>query len=293
MNRRSMLRACFVAIIAVSLSGSSAFAAEPAAPTKRLLLLGQKPDGHPVGTHEYMPGQRILKDILERVPGLTVEIVQADDPWTDGPELLAKADGVVLFVSEGAKWISADPRRYEAFEKLAARGGGLSVIHWGCGTKDAKNIEPFTRLFGACHGGPDRKYKFTDFSVALPNGEHSICSGIKPLELNEEFYFALKRSTLDGSKLTPLAEITNLPEATTMESRMVSWAYERPDHGRAFGYTGLHYHKNWDREECRRLVVQGIAWTMKLEIPKDGIDAAFSRTLLETPPVTKGDADKN
>ena len=273
----------FAAVLAAILfCGTVSTAAEPAPPTKRLLLLGQKPDGHPVGTHEYMPGQRILKEILGRVPGLSVEIVQADDPWTEGPELLAKADGVVLFVSEGAKWISADPRRYEAFEKLAARGGGLSVIHWGCGTKDAKNIEPFTRLFGACHGGPDRKYKFTDFDVALPTPDQPICSGLKPWQLNEEYYFALKRSTLAGAKLTPLAEITNLPDAKTPEERMVSWAYERPDAGRSFGYTGLHYHKNWGREECRRLVVQGIAWTMRLEIPAIGLDTKFSPVLLET-----------
>lgn len=273
------VRSVVALIAAVLLCGMFAAAAEPAPQTKRLLLLGQKPDGHPVGTHEYMPGQRILKEILGRVPGLSVEIVQADDPWTEGPELLAKADGVVLFVSEGAKWISADPRRYEAFEKLAARGGGFSVIHWGCGTKDAKNIEPFTRLFGACHGGPDRKYKFTDFTVALPNGDHPICTAVKPFEVNEEFYFALKRSTLAGAKLTALAEITNLPEATTPESRMVSWAYQRPDTGRGFGFTGLHYHKNWDREEFRRLVVQGILWTMNVEIPKEGTDVKFSRNV--------------
>jgi hypothetical protein len=27
---------------------------------KRLLILGQKPDGHPPGTHEYMPGARLV-----------------------------------------------------------------------------------------------------------------------------------------------------------------------------------------------------------------------------------------
>lgn len=268
------------AIFAVLLCSTIASAAEPAGKTKRLLLLGQKPDGHPVGTHEYMRGQRILKQILERVPGLTVEIAQADDPWPAGPELIAKADGVVLFVSEGAKWISADPRRYEAFTQLAARGGGFSVIHWGSGTKDAKNIEPFTRLFGACHGGPDRKYKFTEFDVTLPTPDHPICSGVKPLHLNEEFYFALKRSTLADSKLTPLAEIT-LDEATTPESRMVSWAYERPDGGRGFGFTGLHYHKNWEREEFRRLVTQGVLWTIKQPLPEAGLDLTFSPELLE------------
>src|SRR5258708_39388448 len=78
-------------------------AAEPA--PKRLLLLGQGPDGHPAATHEYLAGQKILARCLEQSPGLTVEIVRADEPWTEGPELLAKADGAVLFLSEGAQWI--------------------------------------------------------------------------------------------------------------------------------------------------------------------------------------------
>jgi type 1 glutamine amidotransferase len=268
----------------VALAGVSgvASAAEPA--TKRILLLGQKPDGHPAGTHEYMAGQRILAAILERVPGLSVEVIQADGDWPQGPELLAKADGVVLFVSEGAKWISADPRRYDAFAKLAERGGGFTGIHWGIGTKDAKNIEPFTRLFGACHGGPDRKYKFTDFNVALPVPEHPICTGVKPFQVHEEFYFALKRPTEAGAALTPLLTM-NDPDAVNTDAQMVCWAYQRPQmndqpSGRSFGFSGLHYHPNWKREDYRRLIAQGVLWTMKLPVPKDGLDVKVPEELL-------------
>jgi len=261
----------------------AAFAAEPA--TKRILLLGQKPDGHPAGTHEYLPGQRVLKTLLERVPGVSVEIIQADDPWTEGPELLAKADGVVLFVSEGAKWVSADPRRYEAFAKLAERGGGLSVIHWGCGTKDANNIEPFTKLFGACHGGPDRKYKFTDFNIGLPTPEHPICSGLKPFAVNEEFYFTLKRAK-DAGTITSLAEIGaaeagDVSGSTSPTPLMVCWAFERADGGRSFGFTGLHYHKNWAREDYRRLLTQGVLWTLKVPVPTAGLDLNVPEALLK------------
>src|SRR5688572_33403860 len=78
---------------------------------KRVLLLWQKPDGHPKDTHEYELGQKILKRELEKFAALDPVLVNADDPWKEGPELLAKADGVVLFVSEGARWVNSDPKR--------------------------------------------------------------------------------------------------------------------------------------------------------------------------------------
>src|SRR5207244_672145 len=104
-------------------------------------------------------GLKILKKCLEPAGGLELVSVRADEPWTEGPELLARADGVVLFLCEGAKWANADPKRLAALTALAKRGGGLVGLHWGIGTKDAKYIDTFVNLVGGCHGGPDRKYQ--------------------------------------------------------------------------------------------------------------------------------------
>src|SRR5262245_29451743 len=94
-------------------------------PARKLLLLSQGPDGHPPQTHEYRAGLQILATCLQDVPGLAVTIVDASEPWTEGPQTLAAADGVVLFLAEGAKWVNQDPKRYEALSTLAARRGGL------------------------------------------------------------------------------------------------------------------------------------------------------------------------
>jgi hypothetical protein len=53
-------------------------------------------------------------------------------------------------------------------------------------------------------------------------------------------------------------------------SEVVAWAYERPDGGRGFGFTGGHYHKNWGNENVRRLVLNAIVWIAKGEVPADG-----------------------
>jgi hypothetical protein len=259
---KSSISSLLLPLVAVSLCLCGSTPTQSA--EKTLLLIGQKPDGHPAGTHEYLAAQRIVAQLLKDVPGLKTEIVEANEPWSEGPERLANVDGAFLFVSEGAKWLSADPRRYEAFTQLAQRKGGLTAIHWGIGTKDAKNIEPYTRLLGASHGGPDRKYTFFEtIDVSFAN-DHPVTSGLAPLTVGEEFYYQLKTADAAAGRITPLVTI-----ATADGRQTVGWAFDRTDGGRSFGFTGLHFHKNWQRPEYRRLIAQGILWTMNIAPPKD------------------------
>ena len=51
----------------------------------------------------------------------------------------------------------------------------------------------------------------------------------------------------------------------------VAWAWERPEGGRSFGFSGLHFHDNWRLPEYRRLVTQGVLWTLKLPVPAEGV----------------------
>jgi type 1 glutamine amidotransferase len=243
------------------LACTSAAAAEPA--PKRLLLIGQGPDGHPAASHEYYAGLKILEQSLAPAKQVTVKQVQADGEWREGPELLAEADGVVLYLAEGAKWVSADPRRHDALTKLAARGGGLVTLHWAMGTKDAEPIEAFQKLFGGCHGGADRKYKVLETSVAVAAPEHPATRGLTEFTIKDEFYYKLK--FVDDKRLIPL-----LTAKIDGEAFPVAWAWEREGGGRSFGFSGLHYHKNWRREEYRRFVAQGVLWSLAVDPPRDG-----------------------
>ena len=139
---------------------------------KRVLLLGQKPDSHPANSHEYMAGVRLLAKLLQNRGGLQTVVVQADNPWRDGPELLDGVDGAVVFLTEGAKWVTEDAERLAAFQRLAKRGGGLSVLHWGMGTREAAPVANFVSLFGGCHGGPDRKYKVVTATITPSSVTH-------------------------------------------------------------------------------------------------------------------------
>lgn len=247
---------------------------EASAERKQILLLSQGPDGHAKGTHEYHAGMRVLAECLKRVPEVEVKHAHADGDWPEGPELIRSADGVVLFVSEGAKWIHQDPRRLAALAELSGQGGGFVCLHWGMGTRDAQYIDGFLKLFGGCHGGPDRKYQVVDTELAVVQREHPITIGIKDIQLHEEFYYKLK--FIDAQdKLKPVLEAKI---DGTVEP--VAWAWERGDGGRSFGFSGGHFHDNWRHTEYRRVMSQAVLWSVKLEIPTGGLTVDIDEALL-------------
>ena len=54
------------------------------------------------------------------------------------------------------------------------------------------------------------------------------------------------------------------------------WAYNRPDGGRGFGFTGAHFHKNWGNENFRKIGLNSILWIAKVEVPKNGVECEVS-----------------
>jgi len=241
------------------MAGSSAAADPP----KRVLLLGQKRD-HPAGTHEYMAGLKVLAKCLERVPGVESTIIRADEPWPEGPGLLKRADGVVTYLGQGAKWLQVDPKRLEALQQLAARRGGIVALHWAIGAQDAKYIPRHIEIVGGCHGGPDRRYTILEGEVQVADRQHPITFGVDDFRLHDEFYFKLKFAA--KGRIRPILRVPIEGKA-----EVVAWAFERPDGGRSFGFGGMHFHRNWQSAACRRLIVQGLLWTLELPVPKGGL----------------------
>jgi hypothetical protein len=276
---RRIVRSGLIVALGFTLFSSlvpAAHAADPVA-KRKLLLLAQGPDGHKPTEHEYMAGVQLLGKILGQVPELEVSIHRAEGAWEEGPELLRGADGAFLFLSQGAKWIHEEPRRLEAFAQLAARGGGLSTLHWGMGTREPQYIDGFLKLFGGCHGGPDRKFQIVETEVR-PVPTHEIARGIDPFSLREEFYYQLKFvSTSSALQPVVTARIDGKAE-------IVGWSWERADGGRSFGYSGCHFHRSWEHPETRRLVAQGILWTMKIPIPEGGLPVELTADELKLAP---------
>lgn len=271
----SMLASVFLSFLAASVSGAES---NP----RRLLIVGQGSDGHPPTTHEFMAGATLLAELLKPYKDVQATVVKADEPWTNGPKLIDQADGIVMWVTQGAQWMQMEPRRHAALKRLAARGGAIAALHWSVGAKDAKYIQGQLDLLGATRGGPQRKYLVlaTELKGAAP--EHPILSGIGDIKVYDEIYYALDR--VPGIQPLFTAKIDGKDE-------MAAWSWERADGGRSFGFVGLHFHANWQLPAYRRFVVQGVLWSLKLPFPAGGVNVDIDSKKLELngvlPPLPK------
>ena len=240
-------------------------------PPKKVLLIGQQRD-HPPGAHQYMAGLRVLAKGLERCPDLEVSIMQADEPWPEGPRALGNVDCLVLSLGQGGRWIQNDPPRLAAIQQLADNDTGIVAIHWAIGAQDGKYITPYREMIGGVHGGEDRKYIFTESDLVPLAPRHPVMTGVPGLKIKDEWYYQLKMS--------PQGQVVPLLAALIDDQReTVAWAYTRPNGGRSFGFSGMHYHENWQNESLRRMIVQAVLWTLKLPIPEQGIP-------VDVPPAT-------
>jgi len=94
---------------------------------------------------------------------------------------------------------------------------------------------------------------------------------VKGFRVREEFYYQLKFIKAQQA-ITPILQ-------TKIDGKVetVCWAWERADGGRSFGFSGGRDHENWSLVQYRRLVAQGILWSMKLPIPKQGLPVKVNK----------------
>ena len=106
--------------------------------------------------------------------------------------------------------------------------------------------------------------------------DHPTANGVQPFAVNDEWYFHM-RFPEDMKGVTPFSQPSYLPrpwsdlmDHTSSPAvreavakglpQHVAWAFDRPDGGRGFGFTGLHNHLNWrnpnfrkGRSQCRSM----------------------------------------
>ncbi len=281
------MRRRFLFLISCAAFGAGLFAmpAANAAEPKTALLLAGRPS-HGPGEHEHNAGILLLaKCLKENVPGLNV-ITHLSGEWPSVEEL-AKADTIVFYADGGGGHPAIQQDRIAQIEKEMKRGAGLVCIHYAVEFPKDKGGPEFVNWLGG-YFEPNwsvNPHWTADFK-SLP--EHAVTKGVKPFSTNDEWYFHMRfRDGMKGVK--PI--LTDLPPDSTMsrpdgphsgnphvrkaiankEPQHVAWAAEREDGGRAFGFTGGHFHRGWGNDDQRKLLLNAILWTAKLDVPAGGV----------------------
>jgi type 1 glutamine amidotransferase len=239
--------------------------------TKIVLVAGRQ--SHGPGEHEFFAGCALLMKMLQETRGIAPVI--ARDGWPKSPQTFEGARSVVFFMDGGSGHPIVQKQHTEVVQRLMDQGVGFVNLHYAVEYPKSQSDHILNWLGG---------YYETNFSTnphwkaeikTLP--QHPITRGVKPFTLTDEWYYNIRfKPELAGVtpilKATPPDDTRRTPAAREHKGReeILAWAFDRANGGRSFGFTGAHFHKNWGDENFRRLVVNAILWTAKLEVPEGG-----------------------
>jgi type 1 glutamine amidotransferase len=243
---------------------------QPADPTaaKIVLIAGDAGTGHGPGEHEHFAGCALFYRMLKQTPG--VAPVMVANGWPSKPDTLANARAVVFYMDGAGKQTTV--AHADEIDRLAAAGVGIVHVHQ-CIDYPADFVPHAVRWLGAAYHPKTglRAHWDATYDAFV---DHPTTRGVEPFKLvNEGFIYKL--TWVDGmAGVTPLLRAKNpkeKPGAKVSDADQVfCWAYERPDGGRSFVNTGGHLHANWGQAGFRRLMINGILWAAKVEVPSAG-----------------------
>jgi len=260
-----------------------------AAAEKRVVFIAGRPS-HGPGEHEHRAGCLLLKECLGPVPDV-VSVVYSNG-WPTEPDALRDASTIVVYSDGGTGHPLLQEDRLKIIGDLMNQGVGLVLIHYAVEpTRDKGQAEFLDWVGGAfeIHWSVNPHWN-ADFG-SLP--EHPITRGVSPFNLEDEWYFHMRfRDDMLG--VTPILTATP-PENTTKRNdgphegnpvvrelvaertpQHVAWAMERADGGRGFGITGGHFHRGWANDDFRKLVLNAILWTARMDVPAQGVISKVS-----------------
>ncbi len=255
-----------------------------------LCFVGHK-TSHGFGNHEYSAGNHLIEEWLKKTyPSANIEARHAI-PWPENEdEFFKDADSVIIFCSGGGGHVVNN--HVPAFDKVMRTGAGLACLHYAVEVP----IGPSAKGMLAWMGGyfemnwsvnPHWVAEFKTFPT-----DHPAARGITPFKADDEWYFHMRfQGDMNGvtpilSAIAPLETMSRgdgphsgnpavRKSVSAGEPQHVAWAYQRGqdyNDGRGFGFTGLHYHWNWQDPNFRKTVLNGVAWSANLEIPENGIE---------------------
>jgi type 1 glutamine amidotransferase len=246
----------------------------------KIVLVAGTPS-HPPGAHEYLATQAVLKGLLEQTPGVFVTIVR--DNWPRNEAIFAGARTIVWYTDGAKNHPLLQPARADVIQSYIDKGTGFVALHYGLNlTKElGERMLPWLGgVFDPEISAGTGAVKWTPVWKKMP--VHPATRGVAPFAIDDEWYFNM-RFVPGMKRVQPLVtgvppeELRKTEDAKKHPGRaeVLAWAYDRPNGGRSFAITTPHTHEDWANADLRRLVVNAILWTAKLDVPKAGAKVAL------------------
>lgn len=258
---------------------------------KEIVLIAGSPS-HPPGQHEHNAGVLLLQKWLNSVRGVHVT-TSLSGAWP-GTSILEKADSIFIFSdgSSGHPVFQSDDR-IAAVNKAAARGAGLMFMHYATEPPADKGHKEMTSWIAGFFElnysvNPHWEANFQSFP------SHPITRGVKPFRIRDEWYFNIRFP--EHLRYVPFLIATPPREAISErdgprlgnadvrskagQPQVLAWAVERPDGGRGIGWTGGHAHKNLGDPNIRKLLLNALLWSAKVDVPLNGVEVSVTEAEL-------------
>jgi hypothetical protein len=258
---------------------------------KIVFIAGTEPHG-PRGNHEFLAAAIYLARTINAHYPEAYAVVYTKDKW---PKDLKHADAVIVLLNHGGSAVN------DAVKEATRRGAGFMAIHYGVEVDKGEQGRQYLQWLGG-YFEPFWSVNpwWTPEFKEIPR--HEVTRGVKPFAINDEWYYhmrfveGMKGVTPILSALPPLSTIQDggkkasshggnpavWEEVSAGKPQVMAWAYERPDGGRGFGFTGLHKHDNLANDNMRTLLLNAAAWVSRLDVPAEGIRSKpLSRDELE------------
>lgn len=237
------------------------------------------PSSHPPGTHEVAAGARLLKYCLENPTNAAPINTQLRSTWPEDKSLLASVSSVVFIGDLFPPERLDNPKKIKAeLADMMRDGCGMVCVHYATGLREQhvgdKGEHPLLDWLGGyfasrCphHRSVARVVKTT---IVPARNDHPVLRGWKRFTFKDEPYWNnYFGNDGPGENVTALAYALVPPDQPRQET--VVWAIEREDDGRGVGVVMPHYYRNWKLDDLRTMVLNGIFWSARLEVPEDGV----------------------
>ncbi len=264
---------------------------------KNVVLVAGKPS-HGPGQHEHNAGVLLFKKCLEENAGEAVTVTHYLNSEWPSAEVLAKADTILFYADGQTKHPALEDDHLQQLGKEMERGCGLVCVHYAVEPTLENGHNEFIEWLGGCfeiHYSVNPHWE-ANFKT-LP--DHPVSRGVRPFGTLDEWYYHMRfRKGMQG--VTPI--LTDLPPPDSLsrpdghhsgnpevraavlerkEPQHVAWASERANGGRAFGFTGGHFHQGWAQPDQRKLLLNAILWTAKAEVPANGVESTVTEADLQ------------